>query len=65
MWGLQPQAKAKAGTIDDGRPAQYTVMFKSEPVAAHLARQPAPPRISSGRPGSIGRIDMRSPEATS
>jgi hypothetical protein len=43
--------------------ARYTVVLKSDPVVTFLARQPSPPRIDSGRPASIGRIDLNSASA--
>jgi subtilisin family serine protease len=55
---LEPPATSGLDAV-----ARYTVVFKSRSVVDHLARQPSPPRISSGRPGSVGRLDMRSPEA--
>ena len=65
MWGRVHRAQPKAGAVEVGAIARYTVMFKADSVVGHLSRQASPPRISSGRPGSVGRLDLRSPEAMS
>jgi hypothetical protein len=62
-WGSPRGKSAKMFEFDPEAVARYTIVFKQDPVVPHLAKLPSPPRIASGRPQAIGRLDLQSTTA--